>query len=406
MSLKNVVFSSILGDAMGLPYERKGSKVLSNGVLPKWSCIAGGRYYAHTEIKDRGSWSDDAQLILATFRSLKKGDSWYDAMKSVELPAFLSYEQGAGRATKVACRVLEKGRLPFLEEGYYEAGGNSTIMRVQPHAFFGSSLEEKMSMVLHNSILTHGSPVALISSMLYVYTLVLLEANPDITTEEFRSVALQDIDIWSNLKYLEDTDDGLVFLDRSPYYYGNVWGSIREDFKEFLSNDIWWSLGSIDSILGKCDALGRYKGSGVNCLKACLLVFFKYRHTGDELKVLSEVCRFIGSDTDTLGAILGGLLGTYLTFDELYKKLYDYEYLSKELDSPSSLLEGTDYKKVFSSSRLKKKEIGYFIDCNPFGEVVLEDRIELQSEGNYKVFKCKCNTELGQTLYFKEYRRS
>ena len=407
MSLRNSILSSILGDVMGLPYRKSGSSILSNDLLPVWNRVTGIRDYLHIETLDRGTKGDNSNLALATLRSLKKGSLWYNNMKYYELPSFLNYEIGATRITKDSIKLLRKGKSQFKVSGYFYGVDNSTLIRVLPHAFFGNSLADKMSMTIHNCILTHGSPETLISSMLYVYTVYFLSNNVSASSRQFRESALKDINIWSSLKYLKSSKDGLEFLNSLPKGYLDYWNSVKTELINFLSRGKWWSLvsGKDESIFINCKATRKNKASGISCIKSSLLLFFKYRGTEEPINSMMSISRYKDIDTATIGALVGSFFGTYYDFGKITNDIQDYDYICKEVDDSFPLVASIEDAGVLDKSNIIGNEVGYSINCIPFGIVTLKDKESLVTDGNTKVIRYMCNTELGQTLYFKEYRR-
>lgn len=119
-----------VGDALGLPFEFRKSKVLrenENGVVEDWSSRKGGRYYSHEEFYSGSTYSDDTQMMLMVARSLLKSkDNKYRDCNQYfkeELKSFMVYQQGAGRATRRACEYVEKDTSIF-DKTYFHAGGN------------------------------------------------------------------------------------------------------------------------------------------------------------------------------------------------------------------------------------------------------------------------------------------
>lgn len=169
--VESSILTAILGDCMGVPYEFP-KKLVSidepDSILTSYKKRIGGRYFPTILNCQKGYYSDDTQMLLMTLRSLQYVD-FIGAMTS-ELKAFSAYECGAGRSTRASYNALEKDKLPWQNiSDYYTFGGNGVAMRVLPHAFQNDNISTIMDYVFINGILTHGSPVALVSAQLYVY---------------------------------------------------------------------------------------------------------------------------------------------------------------------------------------------------------------------------------------------
>lgn len=95
-----------------------------------------------------------------------------------ELPTWLLYERGGGRATKRAVEKWLAGREPWSpnektdRENYFEAGGNGVAMRILPHCLLGVAEAEFGNVVkniITNGVCTHGHPRSLVGALAYGY---------------------------------------------------------------------------------------------------------------------------------------------------------------------------------------------------------------------------------------------
>ena len=100
----SIFTGAMLGDAYGLPYEFKGYEIeeKEKGLLHDWSRRKGGRYYPHRARYSKGTYSDDTQLLLGVARSMafEYGDEDFEYFSKVEMPIWVDYNIGAGRAVK------------------------------------------------------------------------------------------------------------------------------------------------------------------------------------------------------------------------------------------------------------------------------------------------------------------
>ena len=125
---------------------------------------------------EKGSYSDDTQMILCLSRALLKSDQWYKHYTTKELPFWQVYQRGGGGATKCAVKSWASGIAPWLsdeKERFFNAGGNGVAMRVLPHAIMGYKLDfgHTAHNILLDGITTHGHPQALVGALAYGYAL-------------------------------------------------------------------------------------------------------------------------------------------------------------------------------------------------------------------------------------------
>ncbi len=159
---KGAMLAAAIGDALGWPNEQNSNNLNKHynelNAFVEWSRKCGGRYWPYEERICAGEYSDDTQLLIATLRSLLRGNQWGTYFRQVELPAWLEYQRGGGGATKRAAKVWAKGISPWDERNdeklirsYYMAGGNGVVMRIMPHVIKNEEdIEYIMKQVLLN----------------------------------------------------------------------------------------------------------------------------------------------------------------------------------------------------------------------------------------------------------------
>ena len=158
------------GDALGFISEltdEKGLRRRTRGApldrLMAWTRRVGGRGGVSVELP-AGCWSDDTQLRLAVSRSIGNHGFDVETFARIELPVWPSYALGGGRASKTAAKNLATHNTPWYANTFsdwHKAGGNGTAMRIQPHVWASSDLEEGYLLdVITDSICTHGHPRA------------------------------------------------------------------------------------------------------------------------------------------------------------------------------------------------------------------------------------------------------
>ena len=169
------------GDALGWPNERSRNKAKAPeaGAMHKlraWQRDQSTKFAILRYEIEKGSYSDDTQMILCLSRSLLKSDQWYKHYTTKELPFWQVYQRGGGGATKSAVKAWASGIAPWLsdeKERFFNAGGNGVAMRVLPHAIMGYKLDfgHTAHNILLDGIATHGHPQALVGALAYGYAL-------------------------------------------------------------------------------------------------------------------------------------------------------------------------------------------------------------------------------------------
>jgi len=243
--LRDAVYGLAIGDALGVPYEFK-----NRGEFKCTKMIG----YGSWDDQPEGTWSDDTSMTIATAKSLKDNDG--KVVPSDMLLNFLDWSESIdfncngvcfdiGGATSNALRTGE----PQTDE---YSNGNGSLMRILPLAFVDCTDEE----IREVSAITHGHEISMQACVIYVHVARRLLAGEKIQ------------EIIPTLKY-EKPFDRLCKINQ-----------LEED--------------EIES-----------SGYVVHTLEASLWVLAKYDNFKDT--VLAAVN--LGKDTDTTGAVAGGLAG-------------------------------------------------------------------------------------------------
>ena len=169
------------GDALGFISElvdRKGLERRTQGApldnLMAWERRVGGRWGVDVSLP-AGCWSDDTQLRMAVSRSISCRGFDVETFGRVELPVWLSYALGGGRASKAAARNLGKPSTLWYANtfaGWADAGGNGAAMRIHPHVWASPDLDgDYMLDVIADTVCTHGHPRAIVGACFHAATL-------------------------------------------------------------------------------------------------------------------------------------------------------------------------------------------------------------------------------------------
>lgn len=338
------------GDALGWPQESSRRRLGGRRRLPTtrfedWQRRSGGRFYAHRELIRAGEYSDDTQLTLAVARSrIHGGDRWWTCLTRHELPLWTLYERGGGGATKRAARCWTMNILPWRQRKakdvnrYFEAGGNGVAMRVIPHAVHCASDSLPQGMlrdVLKDGAATHGHPRALVGAAAYAYAAWwLLRSKRTLQFGEIVSVLLDDVSLWGAFPRGSSISGWENMASSVVGNYEEAWRHTVGEMCQLLElarNGL--SAGSLADdaqVLDALGAFGSWKGAGTICATAALYLTARYAANPTEGVVRAAFAG--GSDTDTVAAMTGGLLGT-LAGDEWippeWRTVQDADYLRR-----------------------------------------------------------------------------
>lgn len=271
------ILGVITGDALGLPVQfLTRTEVRQNPVIE----MRGGGAFDTPP----GTWSDDGSLTLCLVKSLI--ENGYDLKDIAE--RFVRWFQDGyctpfgqsfdiGHATRVAMRRLIKGSLP-LEAGPADEGnnGNGSLMRILPAVLYFSHLPdaEMIKKVCEVSKITHRHPRSQLGCSLYALFVkgLLAGESPDVAFENLRV-------------HGQEVFKGTELQRELIYYKRLIDGTLPQ-----LNEDEIESSGYV-----------------VHTLEAavwCLLTTRSYKEA--LLKAVN-----LGLDTDTVGAVTGGLAGVY-----------------------------------------------------------------------------------------------
>ncbi len=283
---KNILFGVAIGDAIGVPVEFKSRQTIRKN--PVTDMIGYGTYNLPP-----GTFSDDSSLTFCLAEALTKDFdlntiaqnfvSWYhDNYWTATGKVF-----DIGIATREAIDRLKKGVRPDLAGGLDESSnGNGSLMRILPLLFFmwDKPFNERYEITKQVSSITHGHIRSVISCFYYL---------------EFARQLLKEKDkfeIYENLK--TEITGYLNSLSINPREISLFDRLLKENIYELKEGQIFSS------------------GYVLHTLEAstwCLLTTGNYKDA-----VLKAVN--LGDDTDTTGAVTGGLAGL----------LYGYEAIPEQ----------------------------------------------------------------------------
>lgn len=315
MDLKKVikagVFGVVVGDALGVPVEFTDREDL------KENPVVDMREYG-THRQPKGTWSDDSSMMLATLDSIiengclryedimEKFCNW--RMKGDYTPHGRVFDIGITCSRAIGRYRPGMDPLACGECGEYD-NGNGSLMRIMPVSlyvclddeFWHDAMFEKAVEDSHDaSVLTHGHPRSQIGCMLHTaicHELIYREGKS--VLEAVRDAVIRTLD----------------FYDKASEDY--PW--FNEAFSTEIEMDSYGRLRNLSAFKELPDTEIKSSGYVVHTLEAavwCLLNTDSYADC-----VLKAVN--LGGDTDTVGAVAGGLAGLAYGYENIPKDWLD-----------------------------------------------------------------------------------
>lgn len=428
------MLGAAFGDALGWPNERIAKSNASKQTqgrlhdFKRWTRRSGGRFFPHEEIIEEGGYSDDTQLILCLSRSLLKGEAWWDHFTQVELPFWSVYERGGGGATKRAVESWLDGVAPWSAnrkpqdvKRYYEAGGNGVAMRVLPHVL---RLGEKefpriATNIFLDGIATHGHPRALLGALAYGFALwAAFRKDSKLVYGELVEELIKSVDHWSALPATPNIPpEWRSQAEKSLQDYMKLWESAKAEVMEYLevcrAELSKGALSLDDDVLKKLQCFNS-KISGAGTVAAIASVYLASRHAADPINGVVKPAFAIGSDTDTIASMTGGLLGCINGSDWLSPVKQGIQYAAYIEKNAFRLANGhIDDKPTHEVVKrsLLKNWIDDVVIAPDSSEVSLPDcrkakvnrgRDYIGRSGKFKVEFRRLTTEDGQIIYLNK----
>lgn len=284
--IKSALFGVAVGDALGVPVEFNSRQTISKN--PVTAMIGYGTYNLPA-----GTWSDDSSLTFCLAEALTKefdlktiGQNfvkWYH--ENYWTPHGNVFDIGV--ATRQAISRLAQGEKPELAGGFAESdNGNGSLMRILPLLFnlLDKPVNERYNITKQVSSITHGHIRSVIACFYYLeFAKQIFEGK-----EKFEIYKNLQTEVSNHLTNLEINPKEITLFDR--LLKGEIY-KLEED--EIQSSG--YVLHTLEASIW------------------CLLTTDNYKEA-----VLKAVN--LGSDTDTTGAVTGGLAGLLYEFDNIPKK--------------------------------------------------------------------------------------
>ena len=338
---------SELTDEAGLR-RRTGGARLSEPV--GWTRRIGGRSGANVSVP-RGCYSDDSQLRLATGRAISAVGFDVEAFAKVELPVWLSYALGGGRATVAAAEHLAKARSAWYVnqfKGWTGAGGNGAAMRIQPHVWAARTPDDATSFlpdVARNSICTHSHPTGLMGAVLHALCVG-------------RAIAYARSPSCDELAELIDEAARLPEIMAGDVEFGYWRGALEQVIGDFANawegvvEETRVVVGSVSRITKNATPQERYKyvvsglklraperrGSGMLTAVAAAALTWCESRPAEAMRIAANE---FGTDTDTIATMAGAILGA-ATDEDPQVDVVDADLFRSEADRLATIAAGGD----------------------------------------------------------------
>lgn len=325
------------GDALGFVTEladKRGVSRRTGGIdtikaLIPWKRRIGGRVGPDVPLP-AGCYSDDTELRLATCRAMR-GNGYFDveAFAKIELTVWPSYALGAGRGSKSAAANLTRNDVNWFSNfwddkgrSYFTSGGNGAAMRIQPHVWACSALDEPAAYlpdVIRNSICTHGHARGIAGAVLHAMCVSFALRNgrvPGPTEWEALTGAIKLVP-----SLIRQDDDLRTFW--VPEWESRSACSLERAF-ELVFEEVSAHIG----ICGDATSVAYYpdderyrraaeelnalsdseRGSATKTAVLSMLLAWLYRDKGPT-EALQVSANLLSSDTDSISTMAGALMG-------------------------------------------------------------------------------------------------
>lgn len=290
--VKAGIMGVCIGDALGVPVEFRSREQLKRSPVTKMRALG-------THHQPAGTWSDDGSLTLCLADSLCKGYDledialkflqWYNA--EIWTPRGRVFDIGI--ATRQAIYKVSKGYTPQLCGGTSEFdNGNGSLMRIIPLLFYVKDfpIEKRFDIIKDVSSITHRHIRSVLACFIYL---------------EFALEILKGKDKWEAYRAMQKTVR--EFLDCNPICSQNE----MDKFHRILELKVGeYDLAPLHTLQEEEISSSGYV---LHSLEASLWCFLNSESYAEA--VLKAVN--LGEDTDTTGAITGGIAGIYYGFKNI-----------------------------------------------------------------------------------------
>ena len=282
---KDILLGTAIGDALGVPVEFEYRQVLEKNP------VVGMREYG-THNQPKGTWSDDSSLALCLAESLCNGYNLNDIADKFIRWYYDGYCTPYGRVFDVgittarAISNLQSGIKPNLAGMDRERdNGNGSLMRILPLVPYILNMkeEDRFRIIGEVSSLTHRHPRSILACIA-LCEFAIQYINLQAVERAYQAMQQTILQLLKKEMFIEE-----------DIPFERLIGLSYEEFKAIELKDI------------------RSTGYVIDTLEASLWCVFNTTNYKDA--VLKAVN--LGDDTDTVGAITGGLAGIIYGYDTI-----------------------------------------------------------------------------------------
>lgn len=296
--LQSILYGVAVGDALGVPVEFNSRASL------KANPVTNMRSFG-THNQPVGTWSDDTSMTLCLAESIVEGFSMQALANKFVAWKYENYWTphgqvfDIGNATSAAVSRLKNGEQPEYAGGFEEKdNGNGSLMRILPLLLLTKELPivERFNLIKKVSSITHAHIRSVMACFYYVeFAQQLMESK---TPEEAYAIVKESVATFFQSKEINPNE--IALFDR--LLKGNI---VTLEEIEMKSS-----------------------GYVIHTLEAsiwCLLTSKTYKEA--TLKAVN-----LGEDTDTTGAVTGGLAALAFGFNSIPKEWLKTISRSKDID--------------------------------------------------------------------------
>ena len=195
-----------VGDALG--YVAEWNKRESVSGLKAFRARKGGRFDLYVCPVNLGDYTDDTEYTIVTAGSMRDASNIDHKRLEACVAYYSKFGTTGGRSTKKAGQAVLRRKTSLYDNvgnlfygkgkqqhAYWEQKGSGVIMRVAPLALGIEDEENSVNAMYENGILTHGSPEALVSAVIYGHILRKLHDTQELgvlgATEEVLNAIVQ-----------------------------------------------------------------------------------------------------------------------------------------------------------------------------------------------------------------------
>ncbi len=290
---KDGIYGVLVGDMLGVPVEFVNRQELK--IQPVTGPQVGGPYE-----QPIGSWSDDGALTLALADALKGGYNlstiaqnfidWWVRKKYTSHGTVFDIGRQTRMALNDVLKILESGDTEALEYLHFDANentnGNGSLMRILPLHFYlkDKGFEDNFKIIWQVSALTHPHVRSALACLFYLIMLDELSKEGATVMGAYRTTQSRIREFISKNPEATPEESHLSRL-------------LDYDISELPEEEIRSSAYVIDTLEASLWSLLTSTSFKEAVLKAVNL----------------------GDDSDTTGAVTGGLAGIYYGFDAIPK---------------------------------------------------------------------------------------